>query len=111
MSTNIFSKTIITLFATASLSGAAYAQPADEVKFSFKAHELKTSGGIENLYARLMSRAENACTTSGRRSLETIVNEKACTTALATDFIVAIDHPRLTQLFENEEGSVYVAQK
>ena len=107
----MFRKTIITLAASAAIFGTAHAQPDDDINFTYQAHELETAGGMENLYNRLMAKARNACTTPGKISIQTRNAEKECIEDLAGDFIRGINHPRLTQLYESDGGSVFIAQK
>ena len=107
----MYTKTIITLAASAAIFGTAHAQPDDDINFTYQAHELQTAGGMENLYDRLIAAAENACSSPGKTSIDARNAEKECIEDLAGDFIRGINHPRLTQLYESDGGSVFIAQK
>jgi len=68
---------------------------AGSQQFSFKAHELETSRGLEALYDRIEFKAKKSCTHIGTRGIYAKQFEKKCTADLINQFVDNIDDTRL----------------
>ena len=109
----MFAKTLATFLSASIIASPAMAgEPlGDDVDFAFKAHELETSGGVSDLYARLTFRAERACSTPGIKPVYQRQFEEECTARLTDEFVAKIDDPRLTRVHAAEQGAVFIAQE
>ncbi|MEL7486900.1 MAG: UrcA family protein [Pseudomonadota bacterium] len=96
-----------TIIAAAFVAAAALPAAAQEFEFNFQQHELATSGGTEALMSRLENRIEAFCTSSGRKSLQTIANERACVDDMMERAMEQIDDPDLSALFAQSRSSDY----
>jgi len=78
------------------LAPTAFAAPADNVSVEIDTRYLETDWGVEKIYDKLASKAENACVSDSLRTLSTPQAERDCMTDLLDDFIQSADHDRLT---------------
>ncbi len=105
-------KLIASIVAVSAIAIAATpASAGDHVAFSFNSSELRTANGAQNLHTSLMAKAEQVCTTAGRRSISDKNFEQQCTDQLANEFVAKIDHPRLDHVHNATQGSVRVAKR
>jgi len=74
----------------------AYISSTDSVSVKIDQRDLKTQVGVERIYKRLATKAENTCRNSGTRSLKAKAIEKNCTRILLDSFVADLDNVSLT---------------
>lgn len=90
----VYQKSLIAAFALSIASTSAF---ASDVQFSYKAHELQTSNGVEALYNRLEFKAKKACQENGAKALYAKQMAKACRTNFINEIVGEIDDRRLNR--------------
>lgn len=88
------------LIATLAFSIATASANASHVHFSYKAHELETSNGIDALYARLEFKATQACDDLSIKPLYAKQVAKNCKSAFIREVVSSIDDRRLNRLHQ-----------
>ncbi len=88
----------IATLSTLTAAGAANAASAsDHVSFGYKASELQTTSGVQNLYRRIENKAENACDVRNARALYAKLATARCETDLVEELVATIGDARLRQ--------------
>ena len=79
-----------------SVPAAAITTQGDTITAKIDIRDLETNRGVAKIYKSLSRRAENACKTTGNKSLDARRTEKTCTENLLIDFVQDVGDDRLT---------------
>jgi UrcA family protein len=96
-------KTPLKILAIVAFSAFSFASAANAVSFNdhtafgYRASELQTAAGVQNLYRRIETKAESACNSNDVRALYARQLAAQCESALVEDWVENIGDARLRQ--------------